>query len=211
MNTYAFLSSQLGMLTLPLLGMATLAAILCLECLIRWLHATYSQTLVLQGRALVQQHQTQPEATLEQLLQRWLQAQQEKLYSGPSILQLIATAAPITGLLGTIIGLITSFDAIAHSSSGVNPALVADGLGIAMKTTAAGLVIALPCMCVASIYLLWVDRHLSNVADELNVVLAHQSVNAIEANLQGIQVDEKKTENKPEPSAQLQEHVRLFT
>lgn len=211
MNIYAFLSSQLGILTLPLLGMATLAALLSLECLIRLLHATYSRSLVLKGHALIQQHQKQPEAILEQLLHRWLQAQQDKLYSGPSILQLIATAAPMTGLLGTIIGLITAFEAIAHSSSGVNPALVADGLGIAMKTTAAGLIIALPSMCVASICQLCIDRHLSNVADELNIVLVHRSVTPVEANLQSIQVDEKKTENKPEPSAQLQEQVRLFT
>ena len=206
--------------------MATLAAILSLECVLRLLHATYSRSLLLKGRALIQQHKQQPKPILEQMLQRWIQAQQDKLHSAPSILQLIASAAPITGLLGTIIGLITAFEAIAHSSSGVNPALVADGLGIAMKTTAAGLVIALPSMCVASIYQLWVDRHLSNVADELNVILVHQSENLLGHKLQSLQPEDikslqpedvkslqpNKTQSlQPEPNAQSEEQVGLFT
>jgi len=60
----------------------------------------------------------------------------------PHIL-LIAKIAPMVGLLGTVVGMIQAFQAIA-SMSKPDPASLADDIGLALFTTAEGLIIAIP-------------------------------------------------------------------
>lgn len=57
----------------------------------------------------------------------------------------LTAAAPLTGLLGTVLGMLGTFDGLAQQASGV-PAtgLVASGISQALITTQAGLVIAIP-------------------------------------------------------------------
>jgi biopolymer transport protein ExbB len=55
----------------------------------------------------------------------------------------IGTLAPLMGLLGTIIGMIRAFDAIARAGAG-DPAAVANGISEALITTASGLIVAIP-------------------------------------------------------------------
>ncbi len=55
----------------------------------------------------------------------------------------IGVLAPLMGLLGTIIGMIRAFDAIARSGAG-DPAAVANGISEALITTASGLIVAIP-------------------------------------------------------------------
>lgn len=54
-----------------------------------------------------------------------------------------ATIAPLLGFLGTVTGMIRSFEAIAQQGLN-NPGLVASGISEALITTAAGLMISLP-------------------------------------------------------------------
>ncbi len=60
----------------------------------------------------------------------------------------IASAAPLLGLLGTVIGMIEIFGSQAggglSSSAGGNPAQLAQGISIALYNTAFGLIIAIP-------------------------------------------------------------------
>ncbi len=65
------------------------------------------------------------------------------LERGLVILATIANVAPLMGFLGTVVGMILAFDAIAKAGD-VNPTLVAGGIKVALLTTAAGLVIAIP-------------------------------------------------------------------
>jgi biopolymer transport protein ExbB len=65
------------------------------------------------------------------------------LERGPVILATIANVAPLPGFLGTVAGMILAFGAI-EASGDVNPSLVAGGIKVALLTTAAGLVIAVP-------------------------------------------------------------------
>jgi biopolymer transport protein ExbB len=58
----------------------------------------------------------------------------------------IATAAPLLGLLGTVVGMIEIFGAQAPGSSGANPAQLAHGISIALYNTAFGLMIAIPAL-----------------------------------------------------------------
>ena len=65
------------------------------------------------------------------------------LERGLVILATIANVAPLMGFLGTVAGMILAFAAIEIAGD-VNPSLVAGGIKVALLTTAAGLVIAVP-------------------------------------------------------------------
>lgn len=65
------------------------------------------------------------------------------LERGLVILATIANVAPLMGFLGTVAGMILAFAAI-ESAGNVDPGLVAGGIKVALLTTAAGLVIAIP-------------------------------------------------------------------
>jgi biopolymer transport protein ExbB len=66
-----------------------------------------------------------------------------KLEKGLWILATIANIAPILGFLGTVTGMIDSFDVLAEIGFG-NPKLLAAGISQALITTATGLAIAFP-------------------------------------------------------------------
>lgn len=68
--------------------------------------------------------------------------------TGFRLLELIVTAAPLLGLLGTVLGMIDAFQAMQASGDAVNPSDLAGGIWVALITTAAGMVIALVAMVV---------------------------------------------------------------
>jgi biopolymer transport protein ExbB len=56
----------------------------------------------------------------------------------------IATAAPLVGLLGTVIGMIEIF--ASNNAQGVNPTQLASGISIALYNTAMGIIVAVPAL-----------------------------------------------------------------
>ena len=66
-------------------------------------------------------------------------------------LPMLANVATLTGLLGTIQGLIMAFEAVAHASAESKQTLLAAGISTAMFTTASGLVVAIPTLVLHSI------------------------------------------------------------
>lgn len=62
------------------------------------------------------------------------------------LLQLLGAIAPLLGLLGTVLGIITMFQEVSLHSGPVTPALLASGMWQAMSTTAIGLVVAIPAL-----------------------------------------------------------------
>ena len=66
-----------------------------------------------------------------------------RLEKNLSILATIAGAAPMLGFLGTVIGMIKAFIAIAEEEGSVSPKLLSQGIYEAMITTAAGLVVGI--------------------------------------------------------------------
>ena len=62
---------------------------------------------------------------------------------GLVILATIANVAPLMGFLGTVVGMVLAFAAIELAGD-VDPTLVAGGIKVALLTTAAGLLIAVP-------------------------------------------------------------------
>ena len=69
--------------------------------------------------------------------------QEQLLSQGLRSLATIAQIAPLLGLLGTVTGMIIAFAEISQAGTG-NPAALADGIGQALVTTAAGLIVAIP-------------------------------------------------------------------
>jgi biopolymer transport protein ExbB len=61
-------------------------------------------------------------------------------------LEMTATVAPLMGLLGTVIGMITSFSRLSLSGTRVDPTLLAGGIWEALIATAGGLAVAIPAL-----------------------------------------------------------------
>jgi biopolymer transport protein ExbB/TolQ len=66
-------------------------------------------------------------------------------------LGMLANVATLVGLLGTIMGLVMAFQAVAKASAETKQTLLANGISVAMYTTAGGLIAAIPTMVLHSI------------------------------------------------------------
>jgi biopolymer transport protein ExbB len=92
------------------------------------------------------------------------------LERGLPVLATIAMIAPLLGFLGTVTGMINSFEALA--SVGLNnPAAVAKGISEALITTAAGLIIAIPIQMAYNYFVTRVNALVRNMESAANVVL----------------------------------------
>ncbi|MFN3696516.1 MAG: MotA/TolQ/ExbB proton channel family protein [Pseudobdellovibrio sp.] len=65
-------------------------------------------------------------------------------------LSMLANVATLLGLLGTIHGLIVSFQAVAQADPAAKQAMLAKGIAVSMYTTALGLAVAIPAMVLFS-------------------------------------------------------------
>jgi len=63
--------------------------------------------------------------------------------SGLGTVKIIASISPLLGLLGTVVGVLVAFDAISKSGMG-DPSVFAGGISMALVTTVAGLIVAIP-------------------------------------------------------------------
>ena len=81
--------------------------------------------------------------TLELKLSEGVLKETPKLESGLTILKIIAAVAPLMGLLGTVTGMILTFQAITIFGAG-DPKAMAGGISSALITTVLGLLVAIP-------------------------------------------------------------------
>ncbi len=79
------------------------------------------------------------------------------LERGLVILATVANVAPLTGFLGTVIGMVLAFESIEQAGQ-VDPALVAGGIKVALLTTAAGLLIAVPVNIAYNFFVTRIDK-----------------------------------------------------
>ena len=83
------------------------------------------------------------QARIEKAMDVTLAREMDSLESRLGFLATVGSAAPFVGLFGTVVGIMTSFQAIAGSKS-TNLAVVAPGIAEALLATAIGLVAAIP-------------------------------------------------------------------
>lgn len=60
------------------------------------------------------------------------------------VLEATVQIAPLLGLFGTVIGMISAFQALQNAGSEADPAVLAGGIWVALLTTAVGLAVAIP-------------------------------------------------------------------
>jgi biopolymer transport protein ExbB len=75
----------------------------------------------------------------------------------------ISTISPMLGLLGTVCGMISSFNAISTADAMGRPELLAKGIGEALLSTAAGLCVAIPALVAYWFFVGRVDRLISQI------------------------------------------------
>lgn len=87
--------------------------------------------------------------TLELKLSESILREVPKLTSKLSIIKIISVVAPLIGLLGTVTGMINTFQAITLFGTG-DPKLMAGGISQALVTTVLGLVVAIPMVFIST-------------------------------------------------------------
>ncbi|MEM9583111.1 MAG: MotA/TolQ/ExbB proton channel family protein [Pseudomonadota bacterium] len=92
-----------------------------------------------------------PRKPLEAELMRQGNAEVETMARHIRILELIAMVAPLLGLLGTVLGMIQSFQELELAQGAANASVLAGGIWQALLTTAAGLVVAIPAAIAATL------------------------------------------------------------
>ena len=91
-----------------------------------------------------------------------------KLEKRTHYLSMIANVATLLGLLGTIFGLIRSFQAVAQADAAQKAALLSGGISQAMNTTAFGLMVAIPCL----VFYTYIQEKTNALIDEINENIA---------------------------------------
>jgi biopolymer transport protein ExbB len=96
-----------------------------------------------------------------------------KIDSGITIIKIFAAVAPLLGLLGTVIGMILTFQQITLFGTG-DPKIMAGSISMALVTTAEGLIAALPLIFVHAI-VSGQAKAVTNVLDQesAGIVAAH--------------------------------------
>jgi biopolymer transport protein ExbB len=100
------------------------------------------------------------EAAVREEVERVATAEINGLKSHLGLLEIIGSLSPLLGLLGTVLGMIQAFRAMEAAGRNVDPAILSGGIWAALLTTAAGLIVAIPVVAIAS----WFERTILQVA-----------------------------------------------
>jgi len=89
-------------------------------------------------------HNSEDPARLREVLQAVGEDEIKKMEKHLPILDVVAMISPLLGLLGTVIGIISSFNILGTAAGAANPAQISSGIAAALISTALGLIIAIP-------------------------------------------------------------------
>lgn len=81
-----------------------------------------------------------------------------RLESGFRLLDNVAQMAPLLGLFGTVLGMISAFQSLQDAGAQVDPSILAGGIWVALLTTAVGLAVAMP----TSLVLSWFEARMDS-------------------------------------------------
>ena len=88
--------------------------------------------------------------------------QVSRLERGLTLLEIIAGVSPLIGLLGTVLGMLTVFNAISAEGIG-DPQVLSQGISKALITTIAGLCVGIPALAFHS----WFTKRVDDLAAEM--------------------------------------------
>ena len=95
----------------------------------------------------------------------------KKIYSFLPSLEVISQVSPLVGLLGTVLGMIDSFNELELGGSLVDPSILAGGIWTALLTTAMGLIVAIPAL--VSHYFL--EKKINDLFDDFETLISKLS------------------------------------
>ncbi len=103
-------------------------------------------------------------------LERQAQREIQTLKRGQSVVATVSSTAPFVGLLGTVMGIVSSFQSMASSGSG-GLGTVSAGIAEALVTTAFGLVVAIPAVFAFNWLQSWIDARAVDLSESSNELL----------------------------------------
>lgn len=103
-------------------------------------------------------------------LERQAQREVQSLKRGLGLLATVGSTAPFVGLLGTVMGIVNSFQMMAASGSG-GLGTVSAGIAEALITTAFGLLVAIPAVMAYNYLQGWVDARAVDISESSNEFL----------------------------------------
>lgn len=104
---------------------------------------------------------------MQNTMQETSEREISKLYGKLEYLSFIASTSPMLGLLGTVTGMITSFNQIAQTEGSASPSQLAGGISEALVTTCLGLVVAIPSMFFVAFF----RRRIDSLVTEAETIL----------------------------------------
>ncbi len=120
-------------------------------------------TPVIRVRKKILAERGQGQEVLEATLQEAMLAEIPKLERLLSTLQVLAVISPLLGLLGTVTGMINTFQVITVFGTG-DPKLMSGGISEALITTQAGLAVAIPLMLIAH----FIKKRVADILDDMD-------------------------------------------
>jgi biopolymer transport protein ExbB len=111
-----------------------------------------------------------PKEEIEKTIENAALYELSRLERGLTVLATIANVAPLLGFLGTVTGMIASFDVLAEAGLS-NPGLVAVGIKEALYTTAGGLAVAIPVQIAYNYFMSRINRFVRDIETAANMLL----------------------------------------
>ena len=99
-------------------------------------------------------------AALDDIAEEVLLRETPRLDRFGSAVAVIAAVAPLLGLLGTVTGMIATFDVITEFGTG-DPRMLSGGISAALVTTQFGLIVAIPCLLLGNMLNGWAENLLT--------------------------------------------------
>ncbi|MEZ6317921.1 MAG: MotA/TolQ/ExbB proton channel family protein [Phycisphaerales bacterium] len=101
------------------------------------------------------------------------QRETARLYRFTDAIGLIASVAPMLGLLGTVVGMVGAFDTITLTDGPARPDQLAGNISVALVTTVLGLIVAIPCTAAYTFLRNRIDALTSEIAEIIEDLAAH--------------------------------------
>lgn len=145
-----------------------------------------AQTLAaaLRGHIRGDLENTDIRAEAERVGTRWIETMRS--YLRP--LEVIASLAPLLGLFGTVLGMITAFQQMEAAGNQVNPSVLSGGIWEALLTTAVGLAVAIPTVAIFN----WLER----IVERTEIAMADAIQNVFTEDLSKLPATQKRGDDR---------------
>lgn len=134
----------------------------------------------------------QPKDEVEKTIENAALYEMGRLERGLVVLATVANVAPLLGFLGTVTGMIKSFDALQEAGLS-DPGLVAGGISEALITTATGLAVAIPVQIAYNYFMSRINRFVRDIETAANMLMETYT----EMERSGVRAEKVSAETSP--------------